>query len=216
MSAEAWSALGTFAAVVTALGLALWQHNAQQQVRADARRERAASIAITRLDAHSVKIKNFGATPFYRLRVEKVEAYLQQEVEVRDALGQPMLERHADGKASAWVQPHEESVVAPAPEGEAEFRFEWHVDETPLTPEQVELLGPPDVILRYDDVFLTRWERPSRDRPQPTGGGPPLPGAFRIRDRCENWWCRYRAWKRTVEDRRDERLARREREGPSR
>jgi hypothetical protein len=198
MTAEAWSAIATGVAAFAALFIAVWQHWAQLRVMAGVQREKASCIAITDWDAHSVTVKNFGSTPFFRVRVHNAKADMQQGPG-------PAWEMPVVGEASAgggspdtrWTLGSNETV---------QFDLVGWVDDlggTPLSQEQVESLQRPTVTLRYRDAAGTRWERTGHDRPEPTGGGTPLPGAFGIRDRCKFWWRRYRVWKRSAERRRD-------------
>ncbi|MGW0311995.1 hypothetical protein [Streptomyces flavidovirens] len=213
MTAPAWSALATSMAVIVALSIALLQHRAQQRALANAQRERASLIAIMDVDGNSVAIKNLGQAPFFRLRVQQVEASLNEE-DVVD--GVP--EKYVVGMASAWASPHDRPVVPP---GETvQFNLHWadYFDGTPISPEESERMGSPAVTFGYTDAAGTRWERLGHNRPHAVGGEP-LPGALGIRRRLKIRWRRahwhwrklqrrYLKWKKEVERRRDERLGR--------
>jgi hypothetical protein len=201
MSAEAWSAFATGAAAFAALGIALWQHWTQQKALAGQQREKAACIAITEWDATSVTIMNYGSTPFLRVRVDEAQANMQQG-------SGPAWEVPVIGRASASARPSTAEVLGPQKTIKFDF-IDWvDTNGAPLSQDQVTSLQPPDVTWRYRDAFGTRWERVGNDRPEPTGGGTPLPGAIDSRERCTYWWRRYQVWKRQVQHRRDERLRR--------
>lgn len=209
MSPQAVSAIATSAAVVAALVIALSQNRAQLRAMAGVQREKAACIAITEWDANSVTIKNFGSTPFLRVRVDKAEANLQEGPG-------PAWEMAVVGTASPGVSPGTAEVVGPHETVTFDFT-NWvnDSDRALLSAEQVRSLQRPHVTWRYTDAVGTRWERKGNNRPEPTGGGTPLPGSIPSRERWADLWRRYRPLRKPVEPRRDQRLAPRRREGRS-
>ncbi|WP_188114364.1 hypothetical protein [Streptomyces apricus] len=170
MNVEAFSAAGSFAAAVVALGIALRQHYAAQEVLRSAQHERATFVAITQLNNNEVVVKNLGQTPIFSIELREVKAELW--------------DREDDTSyVVARVRPHlaERLWMVLAPDQEVRVDIsdwrDWD-DDTPLTAQDLESMGPPTVVIRYRDAAGTVWQRENNLLPE-RSGGTPLPGTVK-------------------------------------
>ncbi|PNG21898.1 hypothetical protein [Streptomyces cahuitamycinicus] len=175
MTSELWAlwatAIGTFAAALSAVGIALWQHRAQNAVERGRRHERASLILIEEANHQSVTIANLDATPVWNLRITKAECMLWDAKE-----------GGAVGQASARAQPAQYEVVAPQ-ERKTFTLPAWRDDydgpalPPPHTREGQPSWDGPDVNFIYTDAFRTSWKREGHEPPLNIGGTP-LPGTI--------------------------------------
>ncbi|MFJ6646812.1 hypothetical protein ACIQPS_14305 [Streptomyces sp. NPDC091290] len=170
MSVEAFSAAGSFVAAVVALGIALRQHYAAQEVLRSAQHERATFVAVTRLNKDEVVVKNLGQTPIFSVELREIKAELWD----RDEDTSYVVGRARPSKAArVWM------VLAPDQEVRVDISDwrDWD-DGSPLTAQDLESLGSPTVVIRYRDAAGTVWQRENNFLPE-RSGGTPLPGTVR-------------------------------------
>ncbi|MFI1700309.1 hypothetical protein ACH419_30605 [Streptomyces bobili] len=182
MDSELWAlwatAAGTFAAAVSAVGIALWQNRAQGQVERGKRHERASLVLIEAADHQSVTIANLSSTPVWNLYITTVESMLWEEGGVV-------------GLASAGPKPSRFEVVTPNERKTftmATWRDNYHgaALPPPHSREGEPRWGSVDVTFVYTDAFKTTWRREGHSPPRTTGGSP-LPGEVTARHRLWGW-----------------------------
>ncbi|WP_444971581.1 hypothetical protein [Streptomyces sp. SAI-25] len=177
---DALTAIGTLALAVSAAGIALWQHIAQESVRRGEREEKATLVAIIDRTRDSVTIQNLGLTPISRVAVGATCIVVDRTAAGGVSWGEPT------GIAVARVDPP--SVELLAPDETRKFSFpEWKDDINGSTVAAESLLEPPDVTYSYRDAAGTRWERKNHELPYWVGGRP-LPGEVMARRRLALRW----------------------------
>ncbi|PTH90451.1 hypothetical protein C9J60_05905 [Streptomyces sp. A244] len=177
---DALTAIGTLVLAVSAAGIALWQHIAQESVRRGEREEKATLLAIIDRTRESVTIRNLGSTPITRVALSATCIVLDRTVAGGVSWGEPT------GIAAARVDPP--SVELLAPDETKMFSFpEWKDDANGSTVAAESLLEPPDVTYSYRDAAGARWERRNHDLPYWVGGRP-LPGKVMARRRLALLW----------------------------
>ncbi|MFF4633182.1 hypothetical protein [Streptomyces griseorubiginosus] len=206
-AAEWLTAIGTTAAAVIALAIAVWQHYSQQGVLRAAQKEKATLTAITGLGTDSVTIQNLGQAPVTRVRVVSVTAVL-----LRERIG-PSGGEYA-GLGAARVDPPEVDLLAPG-DGKTFSFLDWRNEDedSPVAQEMPRLEA--DVTYQYTDAAGARWERKGNRVPQYVGGQP-LPGRtvavlgerLRARARVMRSWPRKGFTKKSQARKRQERLER--------
>ncbi|GAA3821668.1 hypothetical protein [Streptomyces chiangmaiensis] len=177
---DALTAIGTLALAVSAAGIALWQHIAQESVRRGEREEKATLVAIIERTKDSVTIRNLGSTPISRLVVGETCTVVDRTAAGGVSWGE------FTGIAVARVDPHSVELLAPDETRKLSF-LEWKndADGSPIAAEN--LLEPPDVTYSYRDAAGARWERKNHDLPY-WGGGRSLPGEVMARRRLALRW----------------------------
>lgn len=170
MSVEAFSAAGSFVAAVVALGIALRQHYAAQEVLRSAQQERATFVAVTQMTSAEVVVKNLGQTPMFAVELWTVSAELWERDEDASYVVARVRPRTSGGMRMV-LAPGEELRV-----DVSDWR-DWD-DGSPLAPDSLEAMGPVSVVTRYRDAAGTTWTREDNSLPKRTGGTP-LPGTVR-------------------------------------